>query len=309
MMTTLEKRAWVAPLRALALVLTMLAGAGPGMAQSEDTAAALRGRYTALRDQLANNQFKRPIHLDSIETPNELKGNIYAVVDHPFATVSTALSRLDRWCDILILPINVKQCRTSSGVPASKLSVSIGKKGDEQAENAHRIDLAYHVAARSAEYLQVLLNADTGPLGTRDYRMMFESMPIDAHRSFIHLSYSYGYSSAARMAMKVYLSTIGSGKVGFSIVERKPDGQPVYVSNMRGVMERNTMRYYLAIDAYLNTLTAPSHEQVEQRLRNWFAATERYPLQLHEVELPEYLDMKRKEMRRQQAEIDSPRPG
>ena len=146
-------------------------------------------------------------------------------------------------------------------------------------------------------------------MGTRDYRMTLEAIPLDARRSFIHMSYAYGYNAAARMAMKVYLSTVGSGKVGFSVVDRKPDGQPVYVSNLRGVMERNTMRYYLAIDAYLSTLSAPSHEQVERRLRNWFAATERYPLQLREVELAEYLDSKRKDVRRQQAEIASPRPG
>jgi hypothetical protein len=81
------------------------------------------------------------------------------------------------------------------------------------------------------------------------------------------------------------------------------------VSSMRGVMERNTMRYYLAINAYLGTLSAPSHERVERRMRNWFAATERYPLQLHEVDLAEYLDAKRKDVRRQQAEIASPQPG
>ena len=35
-------------------------------------------------------------------------------------------------------------------------------------------------------------------------------------------------------------------------------------------------------------------------LRDWFAATERYPRQLHELEQDEYLVMKRKEYQRQQ---------
>jgi len=295
--------------RTVVISMALLAGVGPAAAQSAEGASALRARHAALRDQLANNEFKRPIHLDSIETPHELKGNIYAVVDHPFATVNGALAQVDRWCDILILPVNTKHCRASQGMPASKLSVSIGRKVDTAVEKAHRIDLAYHVAARTADYLHIQLSADSGPLGTRDYRMMLEAVPLDQRRSFIHLSYSYGFNAAARMAMKAYLSTVGSGKVGFSVVDHRADGQPVYVSNMRGVMERNTMRYYLAIDAYLSTLSAPSHEQLERRLRNWFAATERYPLQLREVELPEYLDMKRKEVRRQQAEIVSPQPG
>lgn len=47
------------------------------------------------------------------------------------------------------------------------------------------------------------------------------------------------------------------------------------------MIERNTMRYYLAIEAYLGAYTLPAAEQPERRLRDWFAAVERYPRQLH----------------------------
>jgi hypothetical protein len=67
------------------------------------------------------------------------------------------------------------------------------------------------------------------------------------------------------------------------------------------VVERNTMRYYLAIEAFLGALAAPPQARFEKRLRDWFAAAERYPRQLHEMEQGEYLDMKRKERLRQQA--------
>jgi hypothetical protein len=295
--------------RTVVIAIALAAGVGTLPVQATDGAAELRTRHAALRDQLANNEFKQPLYMESVETPNEVKGHVYAVVDHPFGTLSAALGKADCWCDILILPVNVKQCRASHGVPSSKLLLSIGRKLDTAVENAHRLDLSYQLAARKADYLQVLLNADRGPLGTRDYRMTLEAIPIDQRRSFIRMSYAYGYNAAARMAMKLYLSTVGSGKVGFTVVDRKPDGQPVYAGSMRGVMERNTMRYYLAINAYLGALSAPPHEQVERRLRNWFAATERYPLQLREVELAEYLDSKRKDVRRQQAGIASPQAG
>jgi hypothetical protein len=65
------------------------------------------------------------------------------------------------------------------------------------------------------------------------------------------------------------------------------------------VIERNTMRYYLAIDAYLGTFGQPAHEQLERRLRDWFAATEQYAVQLHELDEREYLEMKRAELGRQ----------
>jgi hypothetical protein len=74
-----------------------------------------------------------------------------------------------------------------------------------------------------------------------------------------------------------------------------------YVGGMRGVVERNTMRYYLAIDTYLDSLSAPPPQRRDQRLQAWFEATERYPRQLHEVTREAYLRMKRDEVRRQES--------
>jgi hypothetical protein len=78
-------------------------------------------------------------------------------------------------------------------------------------------------------------------------------------------------------------------------------GPPGLVGGVRGVMERNTMRYYLAIEAFLGALAAPPQARFEKRIRDWFAASERYPLQLHELDRAEYLGMKRVENLRQQA--------
>ncbi|MDT4876423.1 hypothetical protein FQZ97_1118590 [compost metagenome] len=93
------------------------------------------------------------------------------------------------------------------------------------------------------------LEAEDGPLGTRRYRIKLEAVALDERRSFLHLSYSYAYGLAARLATQAYLATLGRNKVGFSIVAHDAEGQPVYIGGMRGVIERNTMRYYLAIEA------------------------------------------------------------
>ena len=68
---------------ALALIL---AGAAPGAsAQAQtDPAAALRARFVALRDALQQNDFKRPLVLESTQTAGDLKGDIHALVAHPF---------------------------------------------------------------------------------------------------------------------------------------------------------------------------------------------------------------------------------
>jgi hypothetical protein len=68
------------------------------------------------------------------------------------------------------------------------------------------------------------------------------------------------------------------------------------VRGMRGAMERNAMRYYLAIAVYVDSLQLPENERVSRRLQAWFDATERYPAQLHEVERNAYLTMKRDEI-------------
>ncbi len=285
--------------RVLRLALVALAlgvGAlGPVVAQD---AAALRAKHATLSEKLASNQFGRPLVLESKESADDLKGDVYAVVDHPFATVEQALKSSEHWCDILILHLNVKGCKTSAGTP-KMLTLNVGRKFDQPIEEAYALTFTYRVVAASSDYLQVQLAAEEGPLSTRNYRIQVEVAPIDAKRSIIHMSYAYGYGFTARMAMKTYLATIGSQKVGFTIVDRK-DGKPVYQDGVLGLLERNTMRYYLAIDAYLSAYSLPAAEQPEKRIREWYASTERYAQQLHEMDRAEYLEMKRNEMKRQQ---------
>jgi hypothetical protein len=71
---------------------------------------------------------------------------------------------------------------------------------------------------------------------------------------------------------------------------------------MRGLVERNTMRYYLAIEAFLGSRSAAPGARTEKSLRDWFSAIEAYPRQLHEMGRVEYLVMKRKEYSRQRAQ-------
>ena len=262
-------------------------------------AQSLRARHVALRAELADNPFGRPIHVESSEEGGQHRGAVYAVLEQPFNRVSTALRSASQWCDVLILQANVKHCEAPNGGEA--LSLFVGRKAADSLEQAYRTDFSFNVADASAEYLRVALDAPEGPLGTSDYRIRFEATPLDVNRSFLHLSYSYAYGMAASLAMQGYLATIGRDKLGFSVVGRTADGQPVYLGGLRGVVERNTMRYYLAVEAYLGALSAPAPEQLEKRLNDWYAGVERYPLQLHELERDEYLEMKRQEIQRQQA--------
>ena len=271
----------------------------PAIAAEGHSAAASKAKYTELAPELKSNQFQRPLVLYSAESSGSLKGDIYAVVDYPFAAVNTAFNSTEHWCDMLILHLNTKYCRALTEGGASKLAVSIGKKHDQPLADAYRVNFTFGVATTAADYLDVMLSSRDGPMGTSDYKILLEAVALDDGRSFIHLTYSYAYGMAARIAMKAYLATVGSGKVGFTRTGKNGD-QDEYISGVRGVVERNTMRYYLAIDAYLSAAGGTPGARLDKRLNNWFAATERYATQLHEVDRNDYLQMKRSEYQRQQ---------
>jgi hypothetical protein len=281
-----------------AALLCVLAAAP--LAQAQD-AAALKARHLTLGDALAHNAFARPLVLESSESAGMLKGDIYARIDQPFARLAPALQGSEHWCEILILHLNVKQCRAGTAATIDTLALVVGRKFDQPLAEAYRIEFFYRVVASRPDYQQIVLEADAGPLGTSHYRIVVEAAALDGAHSFLHLSYAYAQGLAARLAMQSYLATLGRAKVGFSVVARQADGAPVYVGDLRGVIERNTMRYYLAIEAYLGALDTPPALQLAKRLNDWHSGVERYPLQLHELERSEYLDLKDGEVRRQRA--------
>ena len=263
--------------------------AGPAQAQD---AGGLRARHSALQDKLTNNPFGRALHVESAVAGNAQKGEIYAAIDKPFAVVSRALARPAHWCDILTLQVNIKGCETSRD---DMLSAFITRKPRDPVDSAHRLDLRFQLAAAEADYLHVAMNSATGPMGTRDYEIRLEAAPIDAQRTFIHLSYAYTLGTMARFAMDAYLSGSGRDRFGFTVVERRADGSPVYIDGVRGVVERAAMRYYLGVEAYVDSLSAPAEQRLEQRLRRWYAAISRYPQLRETVGQDEYVEMKRKQ--------------
>ncbi|MDB5923127.1 MAG: hypothetical protein JWN13_2063 [Betaproteobacteria bacterium] len=279
---------------AVGLILCAI-GTAAAMAADAGSAAALRASYAAQQPEIEKNKFGEPLTLQSRETSNTLQGDIYALIDQPFARGQGALAEPKSWCDILILHPNVKRCRLNAvdagGAPS--MTVNLGR-----AELA--VQFSYKADVKTADYLDVRLDSPTGPFGTTDYRIRLEAAPMDAQHTILHLAYSHGYGLRAKLAMQAYFNTLARGKVGFTVVDRDAQGRPVYVSGLRGGLERNAMRYYASIESYLDSLATPAQQQLERRLRHWYVYTERYPLQLQEE--PGYLDVKRKEAQRAQSQ-------
>lgn len=269
---------------------------------SAQQGAGLRAQYDQMASKLAGSPFQRPIVLSSIDDTEHPTGEMHAVVQHGFGALSGALRNADAWCELLTLPANVKRCVVEDNpAPGALLHMAVGRKFDQPVEDAYALDFNFQVIAAQPQYLLVEMSASKGPMGTSNYRLTLEAVPLDARRSFVRLRYAYANNFAARVATNAYLATSGRDKVGFTVVGKDDEGQPRYIGGIQGIAERNTMRYFLAIESYLDTLPAPADQRLDRRLRDWFAATERYPRQLHEQSLEEYVAMKHKEARRQVA--------
>jgi len=250
-----------------------------GSVAAHADAGSLRGRYTELKPQLQSNSYGRQMFIDSAEGSNQLQGDVYAVLDHPFEQVKQALQDPNAWCDIMLLPFNTKGCQASG----NSLTLRIGRKANSPLDQAYPIAFSFNPGSAGDGYLSTRLNAGQGPFGTRDYRVSVEAVPLESGKTFMHMNYAYGYGGTGKFAMQAYLATAGANKSGFTS------------NGLRGAVERNAMRYYLAIDAYLDTMDTPQAQRVDKRINQWFSATERYPRQLHAMDRSTYVQMKRQD--------------
>lgn len=266
-------------------------------------AASLRDSFDTLRAQPAAALVDQTVYLASTESADALQGQVFALVDRPFALVRQALARPGAWCDVLILHLNVKYCRASGAPGQEVLQAGLGRKFDQPLAEVHWLKLAYRLVSASEQQVKLELVSAKGPLGTHDYRIEFEAVPYAAGQTLLQLRYGYSYAMAARWAMQAYLATLGRDKRGFTLAASGRDGRPQAVGGLRGVLERNTVRYYLAIEAYLGAQSLPAAQQAQKSLQDWFDATERYAEQLHELSRDDYLAMKQRELMRQQSGV------
>ena len=269
-------------------------------AEPEPAADLLRAAYARLEPELNSNPFGRPLVMRSTEDAGSIRGEVYALVNFPLAQLSAAVTSPDRWCDIMILHLNTKYCRAAPAADGPLLIVHVGKKTPQALSETARVEFKYRVESGRADFLKIALAAARGPMGTSNYQMSLEAISINPSQSFLHLTYSYQFNLVSRAALGVYMTTLGSDKVGFTLAEPGAAGSPVYVKGLRALVERNTMRYFLAIQAYLESAQGPEASRLDSRLHNWFAATQTYARQLHEIELADYLTMKHAEVLRQQ---------
>lgn len=289
--------------RLFLVVLAAIAGLGGAAAawalEPADPAATLHAKRAELQAALRDNAFGEALVIASKERPDRIEGDVYAELPFPFEVATAAFRTPAAVCELLFLHLNVHAC-----VPreASNLELLAGPKQSGGAGMTALMRYTMRVEADAADHLRVVLTAPTGPLATTDYRIVFEAVPIDGARSFLHFGYAHATGLLARLAMQTYLATTGRDKIGFSVVGQDAEGRPQYVRGERGSLERNVMRYYLALIAHCRERGGTPPQRQQARLRTWFALTERHAAQLHEYSLDDYLREKQRDLMRMSAQ-------
>jgi len=113
------------------------------------------------------------------------------------------------------------------------------------------------------------------------------------------LHYEYDYGNTLKIALKGYFNTLGRRKVGFTIIGKNHQGEPIYVKGSQGLIERNSVRYYFSIISYLSSIGFDETLRFDKRLNHWYESVNHYPKQLHELSWKEYTANKKKEYKNQ----------
>ncbi len=258
----------------------------------------LSGRYPELQEAARRGPFGLPLQVRSEESDTLVSAEIHGIIDHPFRALAATFTEPGGWCDFLVLNPNIKTCTFRREAQETLLTLYIGSKNYRAPESATEQVYRFLVRARRPDYAAISLTAPQGMLGTTAHRFEFEAGSV-AGKTVVGLSSSFEPSTWSRLLTGIYLNTLGRHKIGFSR-EATEAGVPVgYVRGVKGMIERNVMRYYLALKAFLDAGDLPADRQFEARARLAYDLMDLYPAQLRQMDKADYLDIKLREYQNQ----------
>jgi hypothetical protein len=282
-------------------LLCALAGMAGSPVATADSAAELRARYRELVTTVDSNPFHAPLTVSSREQGEVVSAEVYGVIDKPFAQVAKVIASPRGWCEFMLLSLHIKTCTQQGNGDDGKVTLYLGTKDYQTPDASYEITYVFAVTS-DQEHVLVGLDAPTGPMGSKRNHIMVEAVPVNGH-TILHFLSSIQLSGVSRIATSTYLATIGRSRIGFTTIMNEA-GLPVPIKGVQGMIERNAMRYFLALQSHLEGQSVPEERRFEWRMDDWFERTERFHDQLYETPKEKYLVNKRREranqMERQQ---------
>lgn len=237
-----------------------------------------------------------PVHAKVSVADNVVDSDTLAVVARPAAQVMALLGSARGWCEIHLLQPNVKACAVEPIGDGQRILIHVGTKHFQPADLTplkKRFEL--RVERRERGYLAVRLWPEPEKLAEGARPALIEVVALDGKRTGLRMRNHDPLSTGERLLSAGYFTTVGRDKVGFSAAGVDADGKPALVGGLVGGIERNIVRNFLAVETLLEEKVSGPGVPLERRLTHWFMLTERHARQLHEMELAEYLDIKRRE--------------
>jgi hypothetical protein len=278
-----------APLAAFLLLAVL---AQPAAADS--AAGDLRDAYQEFRQQ--HGMLAPDINL-SIHTRNKgsrIWTEVYGTVHGKFTTVSQALLGSRGYCEFLPPLFNLKSCVSARVDGRDLIRFYVGSKHYTSMLRTILIVAELQRVSERPDYVHVRLASVDAASTKYGYRIDIEVVPF-GDDVLARVRTYYNPDRLTRIAVSTYLHTVGENKVGFTRVAVAGQDKTAYVGGMSGVIERNTVRAFMAMQAYLDTVDAPLAGRYSERLQRWFALTDRFRRQLHELGRREYISVKMRE--------------
>lgn len=261
-------------------------------------ANALLNRYDKVKSNLKiHSQFSTPLYIASETDGPVLRGEVYGLIVNPDVTYEQLIKTFTNhtnWCEFIPLHLNVKGCIHTVENNKKFIRFYVGRKHYEAMDDVYALKYQFKVLQTTSNYCKIALTAPTGPSGTRNYLFQVEALKMNGKTLFRIVS-QYQSSKRSRFGTNIYLKTMGKKKIGFSVVGADANGKPIYVKGVKGIIERNVVRYFLAGKAFITLQRSKNSRQYQERLSNWFDETERYHKQLYEMSKKKYLQTKLRE--------------
>lgn len=298
----------VALLRSVRVVLVLVLAPCIGWGQQVSSYAEIEANRQALIEWQSEEERDVDFYIDSAPIEGGIGTTVALIVDDlDLEDAGSALDGPAAWCQFLFLHLNVKTCVHGENDEGRWIRMYMGKKSYQTPKKAEEIELQFNSGVTGDGVNWVNLTADEGPYGTSDYFVGLSAIPAE-NGTYAQLRSSQKASGVATGAMNFYYKTLARDKIGFSVVGTDKKGNTKYSTGAQAMLERNVVRYLLAIDVYMQSPADAGTDAFLERAAMWFDETERYPEQLHEVDRDDYLKNKKKEyknMLEMQAEIDA----
>ena len=288
----------------LAVLVFLAMGSMNAMATDTDllSHAQMEQRYVAFK--AAQTKDSLPFTLLSFQKNKRLGASVTTYFPGlSFSLFSERLSIVSQWCEFIPLHLNIKACFYDMTESNNKLGFYLGVKSYITPERAELLLLDFEADVIN-DILSIKFTAKQGPFGSSNYDFQIRAIEADGG---VYLEFDLSSEPGLVDSIaKLYLATVGRGKIGFSKEGKSWSGKPKFVRGTRGGSERNVVRYLLSIQAYFETIETESAEDgYRKRVERWFDLTQLHKKQLYELSRSDYIDIKLRERKNQIILLDA----